>query len=94
MEKIQARMQRSETMWFPLKTQTHFVSLNSTNSFLVGYDLGNNPELYQYTRRAKYDAAKTGTLRTTMGDAGRHALSNATNHWQSEYGKKVEEVQS
>jgi hypothetical protein len=39
---------------------------------LLGYDLGNNPELYQHTRRAKYDAAKTGTMRTTMGDAGRH----------------------
>ena len=81
MEKILAKTQRSETMLCPHKMQTHFVSLNLTNLFLVGYDLGNNPELYQYTRRAKYDAAKTGTLRTTMGDAGRHALGNASNHW-------------
>ena len=60
----------------------------------MGYDLGNHPELYQYTRRAKYDAAKTGTMRSTMGDAGRHALSNAAGHWQSEYAKKVEECHS
>ena len=33
---------------------------------LIGYDLGNHPELYQYTRRAKYDAAKTGEMKTSL----------------------------
>jgi len=57
----------------------------------VGYDLGNHPELYQYTRRAKYDAAKTGVMQTSLQEAGRHALSNQTGHWTSEYKKKVDE---
>jgi len=57
----------------------------------VGYDLGNHPELYQYTRRAKYDAAKTGKMETKLTEAGRHALSNQSGHWQSEYTKKVDE---
>jgi len=38
---------------------------------LIGYDLGNHPELYQYTRRAKYDAAKTGEMKSMLGDTGR-----------------------
>lgn len=57
---------------------------------LIGYDLGNFPELYQYTRRAKYDAAKTGTMKTTLSDVGRHTLSNQTSHWQSQYKNAVE----
>ena len=32
---------------------------NSTPN-IVGYDLGNDPTLYSYTRRCAYDAAKTG----------------------------------
>ena len=57
----------------------------------MGYDLGNDPELYQYTRRAKYDAAKTGQMQKSLSEAGRQQLSNQSHHWQSEYSKKVEE---
>ena len=42
----------------------------------VGYDLGHDPALYQHTRRAKDDASKTGTMQTSLSDAGRQALSN------------------
>ena len=39
--------------------------------------------------------AKTGEpLKTTMGNAGRHTLSNQTAHWQSQYKKGVEDEQA
>ena len=59
---------------------------------IVDYDLGNDPNLYAYTRRAQYDAAKSGNFTNTLGNAGRHALSNASGHWQSQSHRATDEV--
>ena len=60
--------------------------------FTVGYDLGNDPTLYGFTRRAQYDAAKTGDFKNSLSTAGRQALSNASGHWQSQSHRSTDEV--
>ena len=38
---------------------------------VVGYDLGNDPTLYQHTRRAKYDATKSGEFKKQLTEGAR-----------------------
>ena len=40
----------------------------------------NNPDLFSYTRRAKYDPTKTNEM---LQEAGKRTLGNSTTHWKT-----------
>ena len=56
------------------------MSSNSAIFAIVQYDLMNKPELFAYTRRAKYDPTKTNEM---LQNAGQASLGGSTSHWKS-----------
>ena len=58
---------------------------------LVKYELGHRPELYAYTGRAAYDAAKTGhPIKPSSLITGEKSLANSASHWGSVYQHSIE----
>ena len=49
--------------------------------------MGHKPELFAYTKRATYEAAKTGTTvnRAHFGDVAKQSLGGQAKHWGSVY---------
>jgi len=60
---------------------------------LVEYDLGNKPELFAYTKRAAYEASKTGSEiphPNTLAKTGITAMNaKSAAHWGSIYKNEV-----
>jgi len=60
---------------------------------MIEYDLGHKPELFAYTKRATYEAAKTGTEiphPTTLAQTGATAMNaKSAAHWGSIYKHEV-----
>ena len=47
---------------------------------IVEYDMMNNPALFAYTRKAKYDAGQSSTMLTRAGE-NQMCLGSTTKHW-------------
>jgi len=58
---------------------------------LVGYELSHKPELFAHTRRAQYEAMKSGEM-PTLANAGAAQLGGAkpTSHWTTNYAQNNE----
>ena len=55
---------------------------------VVQYDLGHKPELFAHTKRAAFEATKTGS--SGFANVGQQTLANSAAHWRSTYKAQIE----
>ena len=68
--------------------QIQWVSLTKLLKVLVQYDLAHKPELFAHTKRAAFEATKTGS--SGFANVGQQTLANSAAHWRSTYKAQIE----